>query len=347
MVEMRALLVAVCSVAACGFRAADVVGHSDGGVRLDVVFMDAPPPLDAAPADWWDPTYRWRIPLTITNGSPTAMAKGFQVAVHFDLDAAPCTGSHDGVRVVYNHVLELDRVVDDVGTAAEWTWFPIQAALAPSASTTAYTLYCANPAPPPPLGDPTAVFDFFDDFNGTSLSSAWTTKNTVTVAGGVVTVGGGGVTDSGLLTTATFGPNTGVDYLVQVQDPATADFWAGFQVGFPDMPPWIQWWSETASNIRPDYASTSADQNEFLGTNVALDTAMHLYGVEYYGMHSMYRYLDAPVEHHDHATAANPAMLNFRLHNHSSSNPVKYGMARVRKAVDPPPTVVVGTPETY
>jgi hypothetical protein len=343
---MAKMRTAVCIVvAACGFQPAPITAPADGA-RLDVVFMDAPPPLDAAPADWWDPHYRWRIPLTITNMSASSMATGFQVALHYDLDAAPCSSPHDNVRVVYAHAMELDRVVDDVGTAAEWTWFPLQAALAPGATTTAYTLYCANPSPPAALADPAVVFDFFDDFNGTTLGTVWMKQNTVAVAGGVVTIGGGAVADSGILTTATWGPGTGVDYTAQVQTAATADFWAGFQVGFPDQPPWIQWWTETASNIRPDYRGNSSDPG-FLGTNVALDTAMHFYGVEYYGLQAMYRYEDAPVEHHVHAFGPSSTMLNFRLHNASGTNPVKYGMARVRKAVDPPPTVVVGTPETY
>ena len=44
---------------------------------------------------------------------------------------------------------------------------------------------------------------------------------------------------------------------------------------------------------------------------------------------------------------ASPPALNFRLHNYSNTNAVQYLMARVRLAIDPPPTTTTGTPETY
>jgi uncharacterized protein DUF2341 len=334
------LVVATAMVAACGFR--PTLSSGDDAQS----FRDAPPPLDAAPADWWDPTFRWRIPLTITNGSTAALGDGFQVGLHFDLDAEPCTGPRDNIRIVYGNTTEVARVVDEVGTL-EWTWFRLQVALAAGATSSEYWLYCGNPSPTPALADPTVVFEFFDDFLGTTLGPAWMKQSSVSVGGGVVTLGGVGLLDSGILTIKTWPAGTAVDYTVSIATPSGSDFWAGFQNGFPDMQPWIQWWSETAGDFRPDYASGPTDTAQFLGTNVPLDTAMHLWGVEYYGHVAMYRFDDNVAERHVHATSANPPALNFRLHNHSATTPVEYGMARVRKAADPPPTVTAGAAETY
>ena len=335
---VRSLLILV---TACSFHPPAAVGDGGG----DDTTTDAASPLDAAPADWWDPTYRWRIPIAIANTSNITLATRFQIGLRLDLDAAPCAGSRDAIRITHDKS-EHPRYIDELG-GDEWTWFRLEVAIDPGVTSNVHYLYCANPSPGAAPADPAAVFDFFDDFDGAALTSDWKAQNTVIVGGGAVRLGGAGLTDSGILTTTTWPPRTAVDYIVSIANPAAAEFWAGFQNGFPDQPPWIQWWSESPPAIRPDYASSVGDQSQFLGTPVALDTMPRLFGVEYYGTASAYRRDNALVEHHVHATPVAPAMLNFRLHNHSSTEPVQYHMARVRRAVDPPPTVTLGAPETY
>jgi len=330
------VLLAACAYHPPGDPAVDDARGSDGSQSLP----------DAAPADWWDPAFRVRIPIIVTNASVAAMPVGFEVGLQLDLDAAPCDGPRDAIRIVSEDGSELDRYIDELGMTDEWTWFRATAAV-PAGQTAAYWLYCQNPDAGAAPADPAAVFRFFDDFDGAALSSAWQSKNTVVVANGAATIGGGGLTDSGILTTATWGPGTGVDYIVSIANPANADFWAGFQTGFPDQPPWIQWWSESPPGIRPDYASTPLDNGQFLGTSVPLGTTPHLFGVEYYGTNSMYRYQDEIAQHHAHGSLVDPTQLNFRLHNHSATTAVSYHMARVRHAIDPPPAVTLGAAETY
>ena len=329
---MRGL--AFLALAACGYR----TGVAGPDLAPDATADSGPP------ADWWDPAFHWRMRITIANGSTSPLDMGFQAGLVLALDAAPCSGPRDAIRIIHAGA-ELDRVIDEL--SPQWTWFAIAAAIPAGASSGDYFLYCGNLSPTAAKHDPQQVFAFYDDFPGTSLSSLWQTQNDVTVTGGAAQVGGVGKLDSGLLTSRTWTPGHAVDYIAQVATPAAADFWAGFQSGFPDQPPWIQWWSQSPPAMRPDYAYTPTDPNEFLGNNVTLDTAPHLFGVEYYGAASAYRHDGPIVEHHVHAQAATPPALNFRLHNHSSSNLVRYSLARVRLAVDPPPSVTAGAPETY
>src|SRR4051812_8975181 len=63
---------------------------------------DAPPDAPSHPADWWDPAWGSRMRLTIANTSTVAAVTGYQVGLAFDLDAAPCAGNRDQVRIVYN-----------------------------------------------------------------------------------------------------------------------------------------------------------------------------------------------------------------------------------------------------
>jgi hypothetical protein len=62
----------------------------------------------------------------------------------------------------------------------------------------------------------------------------------------------------------------------------------------------------------------------------------------------MYRLEDAPQESHVYAPMQPPpAMMDVRLWDGSNTTTVSYDWVRVRHAVNPPPAVTVGAPETY
>jgi len=334
---------------AAQFAGADAAGGGEGGP----IVVDAPPdaaiaapdaPPDGAvvthPANWWNAAWGARMQLTITNASTATMAQGYQVGLQLDLDAAPCAGSRDSVRIVYNNTTDLPRVIDEVG-GAEWTWFPLQAAIAGSGSSTSYWLYCGNASPTAASKDPATVFDFWDDFSGTTLGAAWASQNTVSVANGSVTVGNG---NSGIHSTATYGANTAIDFMASASAAAVANpyWWGGYQTDFSTSQPWIIWHSLAASTLHPSVYSPAENWN---GNNIALDTAPHLYGVESYGTSGAWRFADVIGQTHTYATAM--SALNIRLHNYQSGGSVSFDWARVRKAVSPPPTVAVGSVETY
>lgn len=300
---------------------------------------DAPPDARTLPADWWNPAWHSRMKITVTDAATTAMAQGYQVGLQLDLDAAPCTGSRDAVRIVFG-MTEVPRVIDEVG-GAEWTWFPLQAAIAPSASSD-YWLYCGNASPAAAPSDPTQVFDFFDDFSGTALGAAWASQGTVTVASGSVTIAAG---NSGIHSTATYGANTAIDFMATASSGAASNpyWWGGYQTAFTLTQPWHIWYGYGGANL---LQPSEYDSNRYwLGTNVGVDTAPHIYGVEHYGASGAYRIADVIAE--NHAFTATVGALNLRLHNYQSGGSVSFDWARVRKAVSPAPTVAVGTVETY
>src|SRR5665647_206364 len=240
------------ALAGCSFQLAPPANLTDADVRLDVVFMDDPSPAASAPADWWNPSWRWRMPLTIYNTSATMLAAGYQVGLVHDLDAAPCTGGLEDARIVRG--TEIVRVIDKVGTV-EWTWFPIQAPIAAGATATDYWLYCGNPTPTPAPSDPRQVFTFYDDFSEATLDTTlWTTMNTVALSNGKLIAGGTTVTDHGIVTkTLTFPKNHAVDFIAIASSATASNFWAGFQIGTQDVAPWLHWWSRLGSSICPDF----------------------------------------------------------------------------------------------
>jgi len=350
---MRALSVVV--LAGCSFHhgAAATTGESGDAPVVDTALIDttslaADAPRDAGmdvathPANWWDPAWSSRMQLTIMNGAAAALPTGYQVGFAFDLDAAPCAGNRDAVRIVRG-TTEVARVIDEVG-APQWTWFRLQAPISAGASSTEYWLYCGNASPSAAPKDPAVVFDFFEDFNGTTLPSAWTGQNTVTVAGGSVTIAAG---NSGIHSNATYGAGVAIDYVVTASQ-AAADspyWWGGFQTNFSLSAPWVIWHAVGAADaIHPSAYDTASTWN---GTAVTLDTAPHLYGVENYGDSAAFRLADVIVQTRTYATSLAATSFNLRLHNYNSGGTISFDWARVRKAANPAPAVTAGSVETY
>jgi hypothetical protein len=327
-------------LAACSFRHGLAITGGEG---------DAPGGSDAmadATREWWDPMWGVRMPITIANTSADDLAAGYQVGMPFDVGAAPCTANRDDIRIVYA-TTELTRVIDTVGPP-QWTWFRLSAPHASGATSTGeYWLYCGNPSPPAAPKDPAQVFEFYDGFT-TLDTSTWTTLNTVSVSGGKLVCGGGGVRDNGVVTkNEPFPAKRAVDYVAIAQSASNSDWWAGFQNGTMDVAPWLHWYTLNQNAACPDFRGVTAD-SPWYGTDHPLDTQPHLYGVENYGDQSMYRLEDVPYQTHIYAPMQPPpAMLDVRLWDGSDTTTVSYDWVRVRQAVNPPPTVTVGSPETY
>jgi hypothetical protein len=300
------------------------------------VYLDAP----AHPADWWDPSWGSRMQLTITNNATTALAQGYQIGLAFDLDAAPCSGNRDQVRIVYNNTTDLPRVIDEVGTTNEWTWFPLQAQIGSGATSTSYWLYCNNSNAPAASKDPAMVFDVWDDFAGNSLANTWASAGTVSVANGVVTLGSNGSIHSN----ATYGANTAIDGLATPTSASVSnpDWWIGYETNFNITAPWIVWLADSANAIHPSVNETGTRHDD---PGTPIDTSPHLYGVETYGTSGAFRLADAIVDSHTYTQAINA--LNLRLAVLQGSGTVAFDWVRVRKAVSPAPTVSVGSVETY
>ena len=147
---------------------------------------DGPPVVPGAYAP------RFERSLAIMNPSTTQLAAGFAAcfrAVPQDIlgaGAAKLRADAADLRVFANGV-ELKRVVDNLRTGILSVCFRLAGAIAPGATDTSYVVRYgdASAAPPPPAESD--VFDFFDGFDGTSLSPRWLKFGAPVVAGGFVT----------------------------------------------------------------------------------------------------------------------------------------------------------------
>jgi Domain of unknown function (DUF2341) len=241
---------------------------------------------------------------------------------------------------VRNHTTEVTRVLDELG-ADEWIWFRLVEPLPASTGPSEYWLYCGNPSPGPAMANPVTVFELYDDFDGASLSPTWNMQGTVTVGGGAVMVGGN---NAGIHSVTSFGAGTATDFILQPSAGALGDpfYWGGFEVRFTVIAPWVIWHGRLANSIRQE--AYRGGPNQITQGTMTIDTSPRLYGVEHYGNSAGYRYNNDPVGLLQYGGTIGQAM-NVRLHNYQSGGTVQFHMARVRKAVNPPPMVSLGAVE--
>ena len=316
--------------AACSFRSPTGSTGDDGGVDG--------PLGEGGPGGWWNPAWSARQQIIIN--SPMPLPQGLQIGLRRELDAEPCSGPREAVRVVRDHTTEVTRVIDELG-ADEWIWFRLVAALPASTGPSEYWLYCGNPSPGPAMANPVTVFELYDDFDGASLSPTWNMQGSVTIGGGAVTVGG---TNAGIHSVTSFGAGTATDFILQPSAAALANpfYWGGFEVGFTVSAPWVIWHGRMASSMRQEVNRGPGPITQ--GTRAA-DASPHLYGVEHYGTSAGFRYNNDPVGTIQYGGTVGQAM-NVRLHNYQSGGTVQFHMARVRKAVSPPPMASLGAVES-
>jgi hypothetical protein len=329
-------------LAGCGFKHGAFSGAADDTPGDDAP-IDAPP--DVPPNVWWDETRPSRMPLTITNTSTTeSLAAGYQVSMKFTLSGTPCT-ARDDVRIVHAHTTELDRTVDDV-PGGPFYWFKLVAPIAPGAASTGdYFIYCGNPTPSSPPAVQKNVFDFFDGFTAALDTNVWTVNGGATVTSGKLVVGNAMGTNHGIVTTTpSFTANHAVDFIAQAASASNNVWWAGFENSTVNQPPWLIWYTNSPTIIAPAYRATTTSV-DWEGTSKNLDTSGHLYSIENFGDHAIFKFEDAVYETHTYDVAA-PAAFSVRLWNYNSTPTVSFDMIRVRQAIDPAPTVSVGAVET-
>ena len=319
----------ICLLGACSFEHGARSGDGDGGV-------------DTLPGDWWNSAWSARMPLKIKNPSTTAtLPAGYQVGFPIQVSTAPCTGPND-VRVVYRKSTELERVVDVVGTST--VWFKLMGPLAPGAEvSTDYEVYCGNPAPSAAPSDPKAVFEFFDGFDAALDSTVWTTKATAVPTNGSLVVGNGAQTDNGVVSVAKYTAGYAMDFIAQPSQATNGSFWAGFQNGTMDIPPFILWWTNTSTIIGPAF-KVNGPSEDWRGMSKPLEVQPHQFSIENCGDHAIFRYDNTFLEAHTYDVAP-PASFSLRLWNYNITPTVSYDMVRVRQVVDPAPMVTVGAVE--
>lgn len=167
-----------------GFSASDAGEQPDAGAPSREAGADG----DAVAA------FRFACDLTIRNVAATSLPKDHAVCFQAGATEVAVARAAGKVRADFGDARilgpsgERPRALDQRSTGALAICFRLERPIAPGASDRGYSLvYGAEMLAPPAVADE-AVFDFFDGFEGTSLSARWLVHGTVAVGGGVATL---------------------------------------------------------------------------------------------------------------------------------------------------------------
>lgn len=158
-------------------------GHSSGAGSLE---------------GWWDERYAYRRLVTVTAGQ-VDLPDGLPVAITFDhaamVEAGRARADGRDVRLVVGsgpNARELTRAPDPDrgwGRADTTVWARLPAGVAAADTFADLWLYSGSEPGDDPPEDPSAVFTFFDSFEGAALGGGWRPlQGALLVAGGQLTV---------------------------------------------------------------------------------------------------------------------------------------------------------------
>lgn len=172
-------------------RAHDIAGNteaypSDPDIIVTVDLTKRPPQV------WGSPESRLKYGVLVVNPqASTVIPSGYPVHLRFDSSTTPTaaeiyaasTAIEKGadLRIWYNDQTELPRYLAKFNTAVIDLWFPTQAVIAASGSSSAYALYLDHPQATPPSSAPesvlvpgtdasTQVLMYFDEVNGATAT---------------------------------------------------------------------------------------------------------------------------------------------------------------------------------
>jgi len=177
-------------------------------------------------AAWWNDLWQYRKPITVTNSSGANLTD-FQVKIldnkdlSADITAGKIQASLGDLRFTDINGNILPYWIEDNTAASVDAWIKVPTVHA--TGTTVY-MYYGNPQATS-LADGNKVFEFFDDFSGSSIdSSKWTTKGTVDVSLGEARIQGA----AALLYSASQLGNQWVGgYRIKLKDDGAVQDWAG------------------------------------------------------------------------------------------------------------------------
>lgn len=135
----------------------------------------------AAPRNWWNPSYDYHRRITIVNNVASTLGSGYSVCLTVNTTSLVSSGkmlsSGNDLRIVHwngSSWVELDRDVIDMNTSSTPVWFKTQADISASNSDNSYYIFYGNPSAVNPPANKSNVYDFWDDFDDSSLDPAWT-----------------------------------------------------------------------------------------------------------------------------------------------------------------------------
>jgi len=323
---------------------------TDSTQGSDVQSEDAPATSDVpGTSDSPATTYQRTLTVTAADALSTGYVVGFQLDTASLVSQGKMRPDLNDLRVFDPTGAELDRVVD-TGTPS-FVWFAITRAIASGASDT-YAAHYGNPSAGAAPANGSAVFSFYDDFTGSTLSSQWITLGSPTVSGGSVRLHAWESDASPDPDSMRTNPQTdevqAASWLqidATVTNPASpADavngfwYWIGFQRqgDFDASLPWVLWISRQKNQVQAEDVDVDAS---FTGGAVGQDAQQHTYVIARAPTSTTF-YRDGMQAYS--APYANTTDYALMLRNYTQASDVVVNLVRDRPLVDNEPTVTVG-----
>ncbi|HEY2365760.1 MAG TPA: DUF2341 domain-containing protein [Polyangiaceae bacterium] len=343
-------------VSACGlFPDLGGLSSSDAGenpdVKNDALVLPTDGGSDVVTAPDADPdamvTYARTI--TIKNNASQSLPKGYTIGVAFSESALQAAITAGKMRSDMNDLRvrgtsgQRDRLVD-APPLSRVVWFSLASPISANATDTTYEITYGVPNAASPPSDGSNVFDFYDDFSGTTIDSQWMTQGTANVGSGVLTLPHGGL---GALTTVSQAPTSTAEWRAQITDPTSNPdpntgfyYWFGFQHtgDFDADQPWIIWIARAASSVGAEDAAdgcTSVCGN----TPLSQSNQFRYYAIERQPTQTIFS-IDLAPSYTTAATNDQAQSLMIRSYLQTSDLVVDWFRSRVR--IYPEPTVTLG-----
>lgn len=309
---------------------------TDGGGGGDVVTT---PDVDAKVVTYF---------RTITIKTNAALPKGYTIGVAYveselqaEISAGKMRSDMNDLRVK-GTAGERDRLVD-APPLARVVWFSLASPISANVTDTTYEITYGVPNAGAPPADGTNVFNFYDDFSGTSVNPQWMTQGTVSVGGGMLTLPKGG---SGALTALSQSPTSTAEWRAEVTDPTSNPdsngfyYWIGYQHtgDFVASDPWVVWISRSPNFVG---AEDKADGclNTCGNTPLAQNKSFRYFAIERQAAQTIFS-IDLAQSYTTAATndqALSPMIRNFLL-----TGDLVVDWYRSRARIYPEPTVTLG-----
>lgn len=329
--------------------AIDATQGDDGPQAGDVHAEDGPTAIDGKGGDSGTATFERALTVTAADALSAGYVVGFQLDTASLVSQGKMRSDLNDLRVFDPTGTELDRVVDRI--TPSFVWFAITRPIASSASD-AYSVHYGNPAAGPAPANGAAVFSFYDDFPGTTLSSQWVTLGSPTVSGGTVRLHAWDADASPDPDSMRTNPQSDgvqaaswLEIDAMMTNPASpADkvngfwYWLGFQRqgDFDPSVPWIVWISRQANQVQAEDVDVDAS---YTGGALGEDTQPHAYVIARAPSSTTF-YRDGLQAYA--APYANATDYALMLRNWMQSSDVVVSLVRDRPLVDNEPTVGVG-----
>ena len=286
---------------------------------------------------------------TITIKTTAALPKGYTIGVPYPDAELQLAISSGKMRSDMNDLRvrgtagERDRLVD-APPLTRVVWFSLASPISASTTDTSYEITYGVPNAGAPPADGTNVFNFYDDFSGTSVNPQWMTQGTVSVSGGMLTLPKGGL---GALTALSQLPTSTAEWSAKITDPSSNPdqntgfyYWFGYQHtgDFVASDPWVVWIARAAGSVGGEDKADGC-LNNCAGSTTGQKTTFRYYAIERQAAQTIFS-IDGSPQYTTPAT--NDQALSPMIRNFLQTGDVVVDWFRSRARIYPEPTITLG-----